>query len=543
MCLIQSNIRGLEKYNWEGDIIIHDSTVPSSRPVVGFPATKKYEYEIDVREFLVTEHNSLMQKTLREDIAGYLKEMAGGNLDLFQSRKEDAYDYRAHIIASFVAEKIAYDKKDGGDPWQFPDETLHVKKGDCEDRAFLIASLLIASGISSYNVRVALGKVLMTKNKKTNEYDHAWVMYKNEKGQWSLIEPLKINNRVKERKASNKKDSPRRSDVFQFSNATAEYQPYFVFNDSHLWSLVRKGDTPKFQDSISVRRKWSKFKPTFAGEVHKSILNAALAGADQRVINTLNRYFSRAVFGIVGPLVDDIDRRSYNPLDHFDNCFIDDGWNLVKERLQVFKQSNIQNLDYFALAAHGIADFYAHSSYCHFAAIFQEQNEKNDYAELYDHANPSFGGPPDYTSDCGFDLANEKFTVNEIYWNLKKRTRDQIPPVWNGKLISGRYAQSKDTWKSIIGQITEGPTRIPQQYLIQPDFYKRGAVPHHNEIAVDEETMAGSHKLYSQTTEGRDDIMCFANQFRWRKNSAIRHIRNAFKENWNASKLNLVSIT
>ncbi|GAB4309930.1 MAG: hypothetical protein Kow0069_09670 [Promethearchaeota archaeon] len=42
----------------------------------------------------------------------------------------------------------------GGDFWQFPNETLARRGGDCEDLAFLLASLLLAEGLES---RVAFG--------------------------------------------------------------------------------------------------------------------------------------------------------------------------------------------------------------------------------------------------------------------------------------------------------------------------------------------------------------------------------------------------
>jgi transglutaminase-like putative cysteine protease len=51
------------------------------------------------------------------------------------------------------------------DTWLFPDETLALKRGDCEDISFLIASLLIASGISPYTVRVAIGYLLRPKHR------------------------------------------------------------------------------------------------------------------------------------------------------------------------------------------------------------------------------------------------------------------------------------------------------------------------------------------------------------------------------------------
>jgi predicted transglutaminase-like cysteine proteinase len=63
-----------------------------------------------------------------------------------------------------------------------PDETLKLRSGDCEDRALLIASMLLASGISSFNVRVALGKFRAWMGEEHDDFGHVWVMYKDESG-------------------------------------------------------------------------------------------------------------------------------------------------------------------------------------------------------------------------------------------------------------------------------------------------------------------------------------------------------------------------
>ena len=58
MCMTLSPVAGLTKWNWDGDCIVHDCVVPSGRPAVGHIG-KRYEYPIDVREFLVAERNEV----------------------------------------------------------------------------------------------------------------------------------------------------------------------------------------------------------------------------------------------------------------------------------------------------------------------------------------------------------------------------------------------------------------------------------------------------------------------------------------------------
>jgi len=88
----------------------------------------------------------------------------------------DTLEDRVAAAFNFVVSNITYtsDKKQFGkdDFWQYPNETLsqvltdgvlNRMYGDCEDSSFLFASLLIALGVPSSNVRVGLSNV------------HAWV--------------------------------------------------------------------------------------------------------------------------------------------------------------------------------------------------------------------------------------------------------------------------------------------------------------------------------------------------------------------------------
>jgi hypothetical protein len=47
---------------------------------------------------------------------------------------------------------------------------------------------------------------------------------------------------------------------------------------------------------------------------------------------------------------------------------------------------------------------------------------------------------------------------------------------WNGELISGRYAQPRDTQPGWANAITEGLTSIPEELLKAKDFKYRGGV-------------------------------------------------------------------
>src|SRR5436190_7220679 len=350
MCIGSSAKGNLASWNWDGDHIVHETIVPSSRPPVG---RSKGNYDIDPREFLVTDKNEVMRRTLQSDIPAHILTMPGADLNLFSSRNVGSFDHRADVIAAFVSEKFTYKLKPGtgNDPWQFPDETLSLGSGDCEDLAFLIASLLLASGVSSFNVRVALGKCGIWRKGRRTDHPHAWVMYKTERGYWRLIEPALAR---------------RRSGSFARQTVAdrVDYIPQYLLNDSHLWQVFGGADAP-IETTLELQKNWSGLSPKFIGDVHYSIIHEALDGvAPAWVVNTSISRFTAIPF--VGR-VDDVDSSTstYDPRDHFDNAYITDGWQIVQNRLAQFKANNATNFDAFYRASHGIADFYSHTSYAH----------------------------------------------------------------------------------------------------------------------------------------------------------------------------------
>ncbi len=497
MCYSPSRVHKSIAWNWDGDRIVEEPIVPSSRPPVG---KLEGSYEIDVRQFLTSEHNVVMRHTLERHVKPFIATLPGASWELFSSREFGAFDFRAHIITEFVSREIRYARTNGLDPWQFPEETLSLKSGDCEDRALLIASLLLASGITSFNVRVALGKFRAWIEGKPQDFDHVWVMYKNEVGSWEIIEPAHASN-----------VQPSRAPVKKLPEG-AEYIPLFLFNDVHLWQVQHPSMYEKVA-ATDLKRDWSSLHPEFAGWVHKSILSEALTPdvCPPWVLTALNQHFT-AFLGRKAWTVDDPDMPgAYDPRDHFDNGYIDEGWKRVNERLQEFRAGSVTKLDAFHLAAHGIADFYAHSSYGQFGVV------NNGQLELYDPANPRFALPsgPDYSPGTTFDL--QRFTRN---LNVTKGTASDALHTWEGKILSGRYGQKGDSHN-----IVEQTSFIPPNLRNRSDFPIRGLLPHHNEIAVDEDKPRKQHVLY--------DAQTYTMQYDLRYHAAVRHIREAFRKNWN----------
>lgn len=480
MCLSSSNIRAAAQWNWEGDTIVYEPIILAWRKV---PGTDK-RYDMDIREFISNKDNSVIRKVVGEISSG----LAEDERSLFLSRGPHSFDLRMRAVTAYISKDIAYEPGSRKfDHWMFPEETLKKGSGDCEDRAFLLASLLLASGVSSYVVRVVLGKIYNQKTKKSR--DHVWVMYKNESGVWMLIEPLLYTERAKKHSTMIAKKR------VAVPEETFEYIPYFVFNDTHLWQVKNNTIDISFRDYLDSRRFWKKFDPEFAAGVHNHIFDKALPE-----LNWAELLYVKGV-----SLAMDINPAIYDPRDHFDNGYITEGWERVNRWI------GEGSLDGLAKAAHAAADFYAHSSYGFFA-------KKNASGKLltYDPENPDacFAHPPDY-GQGGFDLHN--FSANES--RCDESLCEEAIQYWTArKIISGRFGQPGDQEQGFFEKVF---ITIPYALRKAPDFDKRTCLPHHNEIAVDDGKKPKDHKLYQ-------DQARFNEEFRLRREAAVAHIRKLY---------------
>jgi hypothetical protein len=94
----------------------------------------------------------------------------------------------ALVTTQWIAKNIAYmtDVTNYGLPeyWADPRRTLSSGAGDCEDFAFLLASMLLNNGIAPSRVRVYIGTM--------SGVGHAWVCYKRQSdNQWIILDGTK----------------------------------------------------------------------------------------------------------------------------------------------------------------------------------------------------------------------------------------------------------------------------------------------------------------------------------------------------------------
>jgi hypothetical protein len=495
MCFQTSNIVTTTRKSWDGDEIVRP-VIKAARYV---PMTRK-RYDIDIREFLSNASNAVVLEKCRDAMDMLPTSEAQA---LVRSHKPGAFDLRVRAVCNYLAQTLKYKRRRtaerGPDQWLFPDETLASGGGDCEDHAFLLAAMLIASGVSGYVVRVALGSF---RNVRTGRaLDHAWVMYKTESGQWIVLDPLLYTQQghtssLRPRRQSSKARRAPRDDDHGSADAY-EYLPRYVVNDAHLWA-IRKQDDETLDEYVKSREGfWQGFDPSFAASVHSSIIDGALGS-----MSWVNRQYVKAV-----SLAVDANLATYDSRDHFDNGYIDDGWVLVQARLRTAK------LNDFALACHAIGDFYAHSSW----GVFGERIQGK--LQPYKIGSPKFSSAPNYSAGGPLPLTDAaRFSVNERVW---KGTRAQAIAAWQGKLVSGRYAQNDDPHQGFFERLTY----IPSVLRKRADYKKRTGLPHHSEIAVDGRSKDAGHHLYQNAPSYRA-------AFQERYEAARAHIAQVY-EAWN----------
>jgi hypothetical protein len=469
-----------QRVDWGGVLIVNPPSTVVRRLLPG-RGTSARPVEMDIRGFVPSRPSSVIKDWIHARLKIVSKQNAWLAPALAQRRERTWYDLLADTVADVVYREIPYRYRNG-DAWQLPEETLALGVGDCEDRATLLASALVAAGISPYNVRVALGTITVKKPRlPAQKHAHAWVVYRSEHGSWSALEPVPVGSG-------------------RHPNVTFSYSPEYVFNGDHQWST-------EALDLPPMRHRWNKLEPTFHGEIHQSLIVQAAhaAGLPTLVVSRFGRSFTT----LFGNRIDEPDLARYDPRHHFDTALIPHAWGHVLGWLRNYRNKPLTDavgIRCVCWAAHAIGDFYAHSTYAHFLA------REGRGAVPYD---PETGRPAlafDYANDPDFQRA--ALSYYPAWWNPSHFDRFAK---WRGHAISGRYSLKGDSH----GIVEKFVNLAPGDAFPTPAARSlAGSLPHHDEIAVDEEH--GSNKLYGPQR--------YAQQYRLRYALALAHITAALKK-------------
>jgi predicted transglutaminase-like cysteine proteinase len=160
-----------------------------------------------------------------------VRNMVWGDDAMLQSITSNIYgsnDEKALIIQRYIVNNFKYvdDKVSSGleECWMFPNESLVLRQGDCEDGSILMASLMLNAGIPNWRVRVTAGLVKAGKAAETGghcyvtycrETDNNWVIL-----DWCYLQDANIDI----------KNKPIMRDKKEYLNI------WFSFNDEYSWS-------------------------------------------------------------------------------------------------------------------------------------------------------------------------------------------------------------------------------------------------------------------------------------------------------------------
>ena len=127
----------------------------------------------------------------KHDVRGFIKNKCYTIEKVACSKVKDTYDETALELLKYVKKRLTYvgdfNTHKMAEHWQTPEETYQSKKGDCEDGAILLASMMLVAGIPSYRVKLCCGFVKDPSNSK-KQAGHAYVIYLADDDHWYVCD-------------------------------------------------------------------------------------------------------------------------------------------------------------------------------------------------------------------------------------------------------------------------------------------------------------------------------------------------------------------
>lgn len=269
-------------YYWGGRRRLEDSVLRRKRVISPSDGAEPVYCPWDVRHWVLPGDDCYMREVWREIADSHQRD--------FSSSQARQSDLSAKVIWHFVVEKIEYVKdEEGFDFWQFPQETLGLKQGDCEDKSFLMASLLLAAGIPEGRVRVTVGAMYNLNGNRRRLIGHAWPMYRTSRGVWCILEScmrhLPVRGQSGDLEAGAPEDVGIEKSVFLTADRLArdgrqmQYIPLLCFDSKSVWTVeeMRPG---QIRAAAKLHPDWNE-RPTFSSLWNREMdLESGVPGED-----------------------------------------------------------------------------------------------------------------------------------------------------------------------------------------------------------------------------------------------------------------------
>ena len=257
-----------ENYFWEGKSLLMDTVVHRKRFHLD-ARNRRHFFSFDIRRWVTPPEDEIAGRTWEKISRKHRREFNG--ID-----RRQLLDTKAKAVWHFVVERIRY-RRDSSkhDFWQFPSETLAFGHGDCEDKAFLCASLLLAAGIPKHRVRVVLGGLSkrISRERRIRYEGHSWPMFRNRHGVWCILEPnlphlpMRIKPGAEAEVVLPKQSLGIRRSVFlsadrlSADNRRQQYVPLVCFHHESVWT-VEQTVSGFIENAKGLEPKWQQ-NPTF----------------------------------------------------------------------------------------------------------------------------------------------------------------------------------------------------------------------------------------------------------------------------------------
>jgi len=175
---------------------------------ISYSRTDKETIKIDVRQFL-NYNNFMLPKLIGTDDQKALRSLKWIISNIKYTPDKTQYNLREY--------------------WAFPHETFNVRKGDCEDGAILLYSIMRKNNIPAWKIRISAGFVINSKKERSG---HAYVTYYcEESGEWVILDWCYYPNtrKIKDRES--------------YLEEKMYEETWFSFNESFSWG--KDGDIRK----------------------------------------------------------------------------------------------------------------------------------------------------------------------------------------------------------------------------------------------------------------------------------------------------------